>query len=252
MVYYEQPLNERIRTFLRLEHLFQQADYHLAGDTIWDTRATMTSLIDIIAIFNRSDLKTEIIKELERHASNLAKMHQNPAVDLSRLTELLEQLTRLTQHFHGTNGQLGQQLRRNEFLTGITQRSSIPGGTCSFDSPEYHHWLQLPAEERQQTLKHWLSSFDRSRQAIDMLMQITRYSSAPTNEHAKSGFFQETLDSNSPCQFIRVGAADNIPFYVEISGGKHRFVIRFIHPIMSNQTGQTDEDINFELTRCII
>ena len=71
-IIYEQPLNERIRTFLRLEFLFSQAAQHLHDDSQWGSRNTLTSLLDILSIFGRTDLKTEVLKELERHTATLA------------------------------------------------------------------------------------------------------------------------------------------------------------------------------------
>ena len=47
-VIYEQPLNERVRTFLRLEHLFCQTDYTLRGFSVWDSRASLDSLVDTL------------------------------------------------------------------------------------------------------------------------------------------------------------------------------------------------------------
>jgi len=48
---YEQPLSERMRTFLRLEFLFQTGMYHAKGRSVWDSRAAMGCLLDILAIF---------------------------------------------------------------------------------------------------------------------------------------------------------------------------------------------------------
>ena len=80
-VIYEQPLNERVRTFLRLEHLFCQIDYTLRGYSIWDSRATLDTLVETLEILSRSDLKTELIKELERHIVKLNALQQSPGVD---------------------------------------------------------------------------------------------------------------------------------------------------------------------------
>ena len=70
-IIYEQPLNERIRAFLRLEFLFAQSAQHLRDDSQWGSRCTLSSLLDILSIFGRTDLKTEVLKELERHSSTL-------------------------------------------------------------------------------------------------------------------------------------------------------------------------------------
>jgi cell division protein ZapD len=57
-VVYEQPLNERVRTFLRLEFLFQQHHHHRADKTHWGVRATLRALLDIYTVVSRSDLAT--------------------------------------------------------------------------------------------------------------------------------------------------------------------------------------------------
>lgn len=252
IIYYEQPLNEKIRTFMRLEHLFLQSEHDFMGDDIWQSRSAINTLIEILAIFNRADLKTDFIKELERHAKTLEKMEQNPAVDHNRLAELLREMNHLAQYFHDFNGSLCSQLKQDEFLNTITQRSSIPGGSCSFDIPEYHHWLKQPPELRYEITKKWYSVFETPKKTIMLLLNIMRNSSLPTQQTANNGFFQETLDPNLPCKIIRVAVPANLPFYAEISGGKHRFVIRFINSALSEQSGQTTNDIDFELTRCIL
>jgi cell division protein ZapD len=64
---YEQPLNERIRGFLRIEQLFAQTGYYAVGEHHWDTRQALTAFLEIINLLERSDLKNEAAKELERH-----------------------------------------------------------------------------------------------------------------------------------------------------------------------------------------
>ena len=135
LIFYEQPLNERIRIFLRLEHLFRQALFNLRGPSVWETRQTMSCLIDILNIFDRSDLKTEVLKELERQTANLARLEQTPGVDWQKLNSILNEIEVLLEGLYNFSGRIGQSLRENEFLSMIRQRSVIPGGTCDFDLP---------------------------------------------------------------------------------------------------------------------
>ena len=250
---YEQPLNERIRTFLRLEFLFQQTDHSLHGTSVWDSRATLASLLEILSIFSRSDLKTEVMKELERHTANLARLEQNPDVDRSRLEEILDELDVLIDHLHSTSGQIGQHLKQNEFLSSIVQRSAIPGGTCDFDLPAYHFWLAQPAEERIRLLVDWLSAFDTIRQSIELIMRLTRQSTASSRELAGGGFYQRALDVNLPCQMVRVVLPAGSPYYAEISGGRHRFTVRFLEQKdTSSRPTQTERDVEFDLVCCVI
>ena len=52
---YEQPLSERMRTYLRLEYLYQQFCFYLEQPSEWGTRAVVGSLLDILAILGGND-----------------------------------------------------------------------------------------------------------------------------------------------------------------------------------------------------
>ena len=252
-IHYEQPLNERIRTFLRLEFLFRQTSRYLAGNSEWDSRNTLHSLLEIMHIFGRADLKTEAMKELDRHIQSLAKLEQNPNVDRSLLVGILDELDRLIDQLHAINGQIISTLKKNEFLSAIMQRSAIPGGTCDFDLPEYHFWLQQPAEQRTRDLSGWLHHFDSIAEAIQLILRLTRDSAVMRPEEAPGGFFQKTLDPNLPCQMVRVAVPAGTPYFAEISGGKHRFTVRFLEvPVIGERPLQTRQDVPFSLGCCII
>lgn len=249
---YEQPLNERIRLFLRLDFLFQQIDHTLSGESAWDSRATLASLLDVLNIFSRADLKTEVIMELERISAGLTRLESTPGVDTKMLTSLLDEIDRLVDLLHGSQGQIGHQLRQNEFLSCIKQRSSISGGTCDFDLPSYHYWLERPVEKRQQDFQDWLAGFKDIRASINLVLKLIRDSATSTNEIAESGFFQRTLETNAPFQLIRVTVPENIPCFAEISGGKHRFTVRFMSTNFQDRPTQSSQDIGFILTSCAI
>lgn len=252
-VIYEQPLNERIRAFLRLEFLFQQVRHHLSGSSPWDSRASLGSLLDIMSIFGRSDLKSEVMKELERHTATLARLEQNPDVDRAQLSELLDEMDSLIDLLHAHNGPVGAHLKTNEFLSAIQQRSSIPGGLCDFDLPAFHFWLERSNEERMRDLAQWLDSFDAIGRGIMLILKLTRGSNLFHAHVAEGGFFQRTLDPNVPCQMVRVAIPANSPYYAEISGGRHRFSVRFLRqPSTSERAVQTTEDVAFELSSCVI
>lgn len=56
-IIYEQPLNEIVRTCLRLEHVFHSAHHFLAKSNTWDYRAAVRALTEIMAILDRPDFK---------------------------------------------------------------------------------------------------------------------------------------------------------------------------------------------------
>ena len=248
---YEQPLNEKMRTFLRLELLFLQVQHNLEGDSEWNSRAMLTSLIEILNVCSRTDFKTELLRELERHGAMLARLEQVPEVDQDRLRELLSEVDTLIDRLHATSGQFGQSLRSNDFICSIRQRSSIPGGLCDFDLPMYHYWLQRPAKERLDDVRQWLSPIDPMWLSIELILRLTRESAAATAEVAVAGFFQRSLDKNITCQLVCVTVPARLLYYPEISGSKHRFTVRFLAPVTDGRTVQSVDDVKFWLTCCM-
>lgn len=252
-IIYEQPLNERIRTFLRLEFLFSQAAQHLHDGSEWGSRSTLTSLLDILSIFGRTDLKTEVLKELERHSATLNRLKSNPDVDSGRLKKELAGLEALGLKLHKCSGPIAADLKENEFLSSIQQRIGIPGGTCDFDLPSFHFWLQRPAKQRTQDLANWLNRFEAIAQAIQAILRLVRESATLKPVTAETGFFQKTLDTNHPCLLVRVAVDRKVPYYAEVSGGRHRFTVRFMESsIEDGHLRQATEDIAFQLGCCVI
>lgn len=249
---YEQPLNERIRTLLRLEHLFQQTDHSRQGTTEWDGRAIINGLIDLLQIASRPDLKTEVIKELERLASNLAPLQNNHGVDKQKLQTILDEISTTETAFHNLQGTLCQSLRDNEFLASIKQRYTIPGGTCDVDMPAFHGWLQKSSEQRIATYEPWFAELDLLRKANELILRLIRESASSSEAMAEKGFYQQSLDTDAPYQMIRVTLTDKENYFAEISGGKHRFTIRFLSINTDGRPAQVNEDISFILTNCVV
>ena len=251
-IIYEQPLNERIRTFLRLEHLFRQTLFSLRGESVWESRHALGSIVDVLNIFDRADLKTEAIKELERHTASLVRLEQTPGIDRDKLHSILDEIGTLLEALYGMNGRVGQRLRDNEFITMVRQRSAIPGGTCDFDLPLYHQWLERLPEDRVRDLESWLAEFEPMRLSITLILKLIRQSSAPSEAIAVSGFYQKALDPNVPFQMVRIRLAENPPVFPEMSAGKHRFTVRFLRATLDQRPVQAEEDIPFQLSCCLL
>ena len=251
-IIYEQPLNERVRTFLRLEFLFNQVDHTLFGESPWDSRATLASLIDVLNVLSRSDQKSEVIMELERQITNLTPLENSPNVDRAKLGQILDQMDLVVDRLHAMQGQIAQNLRHNEFINSIKQRSSISGGTCDFDLPSYHFWLQQPSERRIRDLQSWLSAFDNIRSSINLILHLIRDSASAIKETAIGGFYQQSLDTSAPYQLIRVALPATSPYYTEVSGGKHRFTVRFMEMSIDERPTQASSNVDFELSCCMI
>jgi cell division protein ZapD len=248
---YEQPLNERMRTFLRLDFLYQQALYHEEREDSWSTRAAMGALLEILAITARGDIRSEVLKDLERQMSVMQDYTTRPGVDTSRLKAVLVNLTRLRTELNGVGALFMQRLRDSEFLNSIKHRSTIPGGTCEFDLPDYRHWLDQPFAVRSQAFGEWMAMIRPLCDAVTELLWLTREAARPRPEIAVGGTFQITFERENPCQLLRLGLPLGTPLFPEISGSHHRCSIRFLSwNDLSTRPVQTTEDVKFQLAVC--
>jgi len=237
---------------MRLEHLFQQLNHAMEGNTVYDKRAAVSVLLDILMIFSRNDIKSELLKELDRHSTTLNQIANSQGVDTNKLDQILNELNTISKDLYETNGKIGTKILENDLFMSISQRSSIAGGTCSFDLPAFHYWLERDIDTQHRLLYQWPKPLTKIITAINLILNFIRQSSVPTQEQAAAGFFQLALDKSQPFQLLRVAVDHSIHGFAEISGGKHRFTIRFMSPSFDNKRpSQITEDIPFSLTRCI-
>jgi len=250
-VVYEQPLGERMRTFLRLEYLYQQLLFNMEKQSPWATRAAMTSLLDIIAILSRGDLRKDVVKELERQIYVFDRYQNTPVVDTGRLDEVLAGLQAHKNKLSFVGPQYLTPLRESEFLNSVKHRSSIPGGTCEFDLPDFSFWLRKPYERRLEDMREWTKNIRPLCEAIGQLMWLLRHSGQTVAQTAVNGVFQYTLGRGVSAGLLRVSLAAGMAAYPEISGSRHRFTIRFLE--WSNVQARATQfagDIPFSLTIC--
>ena len=250
-IVYEQPLNERMRNFLRLDFLYQQAVHHHTKADPWSTRAAVSSLLEILAITQRGDVRGEVLKELERQMGQLATFNTRPGVDAARLRVLLTKLHHMREELGSVGALFMQKLRDSEFLNAIKHRSTIPGGTCEFDLPDYTHWLNLPDEVRGADFARWLAVIRPLGDAVSELLWMTREQARSKSEIAPGGVFHLALDRDVPAQMIRIMLPAGTDIYPEISGSHYRCSVRFlVWQDAGNRPVQTAEDVHFTLATC--
>jgi len=240
-IVYEQPLNERMRTFLRLEFLYTQATYHSEFESPWSTRAAVASLLEILAITARGDSRGDVLKEYQ----------SKTGVDPSRLKSLMSNLLKLREDLATVGGNFMGPLRDSEFLSAIKHRSAIPGGTCDFDLPDYCYWLTRAPEVRNAEFNGWLALIRPLCDSIAELLWLTRQNAKRKSEVATGGIFQLQFDRENPVQLVRVTMPAQSDLFPEISANQHRCTIRFL--TWTNATTRpvhVELDVPFLLTCC--
>ena len=248
---YELPLSERMRTFLRIEFLYQQYNYFINLDTDWSSRSSVSGLLEMMSILSRGDIRSDVHKELDRHIGILTSYHSQPAVDANILEKMVENLTHRRNALRSAGTNFIQPLRDNEFLSAIRHRSTIPGGTCEFDLPEFGHWLRQPLERRSQDFQKWLSMIEPVCNAVIELLWLIRESTEPSEESAINGMYQHKMPPYSHDQLVRVTLSEGSHLFPEISGNQHRFTVRFLEWCDINQRAiQTHDDVLFRISIC--
>jgi cell division protein ZapD len=248
---YEQPLNERMRTFMRLEFLYQQMLYHSELEADWATRGATSSLLEIMAILGRGDVRSDVRKEVDRQLESLRKFQSQPEVDSARLDTLIGNLALSQQDLKDVGTSYLQLLKDSAFLSAIQHRSAIPGGTCEFDLPEYSHWLRQPFQRRQQDLGKWLDVIRPVCDAVTESLWLIRESAQPMQKTAINGMYQHNMQKDVHCQLLRVTLPAGSPLYPEISGSQHRFTVRFLEwSTIDHRAVQSGHDVSFEISIC--
>ncbi len=250
MIRYEHPLNERVRTLMRLEDLFARAGYFASQDAAPDHHAALLALFEITDVAARADLKTDILQELERQKQMLGPLRHNPQIEQGTLEELLAQIDAVSGRMLAQAGKIGVHLRENEWLMAIKQRTAIPGGVCEFDLPAYHWWLHQDPGARRNDLQAWIAPFLPIREGSAIVLKLLRDNGRASRHTAVRGVFQLMLTTTKIAQLLRLSMDVDLSCVPEISANKYALNIRFLGVSGMDRGSVYDGDVEFDLMFC--
>jgi cell division protein ZapD len=249
VISYDFPLNERIRTLLRLEDLYAKMAYFSEKASAADHHAALSVMFEIMEVASRADLKSDLLQELERQKRHLAGLRDIPGISEAALDAVLDQIEKASDSLFSLNGKIGQHLRENEWLMGIKQRACIPGGTCEFDLPSYHHWLHQDATLRRNYLHAWLAPMVPICDALEIILKLLRESGKLHQFTAHQGSFQQ-MQGGRVAQLLRISLDNALPCIPEVSANKYVLNIRFVASSYAAKSALYDQDVAFNLTFC--
>lgn len=249
MITYEYPLNERIRTLLRLEDLFDKVAHFSAVEGPQEHHVALVTLFEILEVAARADLKFDLVQELERQRQILLSFRNNPEISEDALSGALYEIEQASAALLAMQGKIGQYLRENDWLMGIKNRATIPGGVCEFDLPGYHFWLNRDSAFRQRDLRGWVAPMLPISQGIAIVLRLLRASGRPEPQVATRGSYQLMLAGRT-AQLVRLRMKRSEAAIPEISANKYALNVRFTMPDTDLRPKQSDADVAFELTFC--
>lgn len=250
MILYEYPFNESIRTMLRLEHLFDRLGRLMPREETVDHHYALATMFEIMDVASRADLKSDLLKDLERQRTQLNSYRGNPSVSDAMLDQVV---ARIDHAFNGLNqlpGKAGHALTANEWLMSVRSRISIPGGTCEFDLPAYYAWQQRDPARRRADLNGWVATLMPLAEALKVLLGLLRDSGTPHKVVTQGGQFQQSLPAGRTFNLLRLRIDPAAGLIPEISGHRLMVLVRLMRQDAEGRLKPAGVDATFELTLC--
>ncbi len=249
MIVYEYPFNERIRTLLRLEDLYEKFVFFLNQEHPLQHHVALSTIFEMLEVAGRADLKSDLLQELERQKQTLLGFKSNPAVEADRLDAILAEVDRAGSALVAAQGKTGQHIRDNEWLMSIRGRTIIPGGACEFDLPSYYAWQQHSVERRATDIANWFAPLAPLFDAINVVLRLLRESGRPAKMIANAGSYQQMLQGKV-YQMLRLTLDESLNVIPEISANKYMLWVRFMLQDGDMKPRSNETDVPFELTLC--
>ena len=241
--YFEHPLNEKTRIYLRVEALLNQLNVAAQFSDNMQHLIFYRSLFDLLEIFEQIQLKSELAKDIEKQRLSYRSWLNVEGVDQEMLRDVLNEVDSVHSDLMGAE-RFGQSLKEDRFLSAIRQRFNLPGGSCCFDLPALYHWLHLPLEQRKADAAKWLDTLQPLAKALNQWLKLTRETGHFRTIQASSGFYQSDAEE---ANILRLEIPMHFGVYPMISGHKNRFAIKFIE----FDSGQASvANVEFQLAVC--
>jgi len=249
LIVYEYPFNERIRTLLRLEDLYEKFKFFVHQPHPMEHHVALATIFDMLEVAGRADLKSDLLQELERQKQSLMAFRSNPNVATDMLDAVLADLEQVSANLVAAQGKTGQNVRDNEWLMSIRGRTIIPGGACEFDLPSYHAWQRRSAEQRYADIMGWFAPLAPLFDALALVLRLLRDSGGPVKMIAIAGSYQQMLQGKV-YQMLRLTLDETLGAIPEISANKYMLWVRFTSQGGDLKPKPLEEDVPFELTLC--
>lgn len=248
MILYEYPCNERVRTLLRVEYLFDRLFFFTNGEDAHHHQIAMATLFDLLDMCERADVRTAVLQDLDRHRTALSALREHPGVDRATLDGLLDEIHAVSAALAG-QGRIGQCLRENEWLASLRGRITMPGGSSSIDLPSYYAWQIKSPDVRVRDLQGWIEPLMPLHRAMALILQLLRDAGDAQDQVASQGAYQEMLGGKT-FQMLRVWVDAQQNVFPEISANKYVIWVRFSAQDKDLKPQPVNIDIAFRLARC--
>ena len=242
---YEEPVQEKIRKFIKIEFLLNKIYYFKGKDDKSENYIALLALCELYEILSRSDIKSELIREIETQNSYFQSIKEMPQADSSKLNSVLEKQNILLKLIYSNEVNYLDHLGRDILFKTVLKNCFTQLQPASID-----FWLSRDILIRETQIDLWLEPLIFIKRSIDFILEVVRKSGRFEDRMAEKGFFIEKLDPKKNILLIRVTLTSDLYYYPQISVGKQRLTIMFMTKDDKNNLIPYQEDLSFILTTC--
>ncbi len=242
---YEEPVQEKIRKFIKIEFLLNKIYYFKSKDNKSENYIALLAFCELYEILSRSDIKSELIREIETQNSYFQKIKEMPQADSNKLNSVLEKQNLLLKLIHNIESNYLDYLEHDILFKTILKNCFTQLQPASIE-----FWLSRDILIRETQIDLWLEPLVFIKRSIDFILEVIRKSGRFEDRMAEKGFFIEKLDPKKNILLIRVTLTSDLYYYPQISVGKQRLTIMFMTKDDKNNLVPHQEDLSFILTTC--
>lgn len=247
---FEFPCNERTRMMLRIECIGRRLRGLIEMSSRPAHESAIMALFELYELFSsRSDVKNELLQELDRQRQRLLRYEGQPGVDQDRLREVSSNILESHASLNDVPLRLGSHIPEIEFLNTLKGRAGIPAGLCGFDLPALNVWLQRRDEARQEMLRSWIAPLVPLLKTTSLCLNLLRDSAEAMEHTAVGGQFETSTQGRSP-RLVRVRCTDLRELVCDMSANKYMVAVRFRELQADLTLAPVEGDLAFELTLC--
>ncbi len=244
---YEEPVNERVRKFIKIESYFNKMIYFKNKEDKYDSDSALHTLCELYELLSRSDLKSELIREIESHNQYFKKIKDIDGTDIDKLNSLLEKQDSLLSLLHSVESNYLDYLTNDILFKTIYKNFRSPLQPAAVD-----YWLTRDSIWRSNNFDKWLEPLNFVRESTNFILNLIRKAGSFQDKNAEKGFYIQKLDQSKNIQLVRITLSSDVYYYPQISVGKQRINIMFMTKDETNNLIQYQEDVQFLLTICCL
>ena len=246
---YEEPVQEKVRKFLKIEYLFDRIYCFKNKEDKRESYTALMALNELYEILSRSDIKSELIREVETHNTYFKKIKdsQSSNTDLSKLNSVIEKQELLLELLYNVESNYLEYLDNDVLCKTIFKNcfSTLQPSCVEF-------WLTRDVILRETQIDLWLEPLLFIKKTIDFILNVIRKSGNFNDKLAEKGFYIEKLNPIKNILLIRITLTSDLYYYPLISVGKQRLNIMFMSKDDKNNLVRHKDDVQFILTTCIL